>query len=68
MAKAAKSGRRATAVVRQFESIRKTGVAFDREEYVRGVRCVVAPVVDRFNLPQDGDAKAASRSARKATP
>jgi DNA-binding IclR family transcriptional regulator len=34
----------AAAVVRQFESIRKTGVAFDREEYVRGVHCVGAPV------------------------
>lgn len=36
----------AAAVVRQFDASRATGLAYDREEYVRGVHCVGAPVFD----------------------
>jgi len=36
----------AAAVARQFDAIRATGLAYDREEYVRGVHCVGAPVFD----------------------
>lgn len=40
-----------TSLKREIEQVRRTGIAEDREEYVQGLRCVAAPILDSTGTP-----------------